>query len=472
MVCVVAVVLRVVYVAQPMRYDESVTYLFFVRLPLRQAIATYTYPNNHILHTVLAKAAVTAFGNSPVVLRLPAFVAGVLVVPAAYAVARELYGARAALLAAGICATSGALVLYSTNARGYTLVVLMFLLLVLAGARLVRGSDVSDWLDFVAIAAFGLWAIPTMLFPFGAVALWIALSLLVEGRDAKPRLLGLVAAIAGTAAFTLTLYSPVIAREGFAAITRNKFVAPTGWYRFLGELLETGREAFASWSLGTWPVVYVILAACALLSLYRHAVVSRFKVGLPLAAFVWCAWLLAVNHRAPFARVWLWAIPLFAALAGAGALYAAASLPRRWPARLRFEVVVVVLTVGVGANLLRTRAVLSSTDTGTYRDAGTAAAILARSVGRTDRVIAAIPTNAPLAYYLDRLGVTTDVFGTDERSAGRVFVIVDRAEHQTAERVLEGSLVRDSTRFGHPKLFARLPASDIIVFHRVNDRTR
>src|SRR5688500_2353889 len=164
--------MRLLYLAQPMRYDEAVTYMYFVRLPWSEAVSTYTYPNNHVFHTLLAKASVSVFGNSPWALRLPALLAGLLLVPATYAVARAIYGSRAALVAAALVATSGMLVLYSTNARGYSLVALAFLLLLLLAMRLLAGAPTRLWITFAIIAALGLWTIPVMLYPLGTVAVW------------------------------------------------------------------------------------------------------------------------------------------------------------------------------------------------------------------------------------------------------------------------------------------------------------
>src|SRR5262245_27956602 len=175
------------YLGQPMRYDESITYLLFVRRPWADALSLYTYPNNHVFHTLLAKASVSVFGDAPWAIRLPAFLAGVLVIPAAYVATRALYGARAALMAAAIVASSGALTLYSTNARGYSLIVLAFLLLVVISARLVSGGASSLWFSFAVVAALGLWTVPTMMFPVGTMAVWLALSLLIERRGNELR---------------------------------------------------------------------------------------------------------------------------------------------------------------------------------------------------------------------------------------------------------------------------------------------
>src|SRR5919201_72501 len=69
-IAVIGINLRLLYIHQPMRYDEAVTYMYFVRQPWWQALSDYTYPNNHVFHTLLAKAAVSAFGNTPWALRV------------------------------------------------------------------------------------------------------------------------------------------------------------------------------------------------------------------------------------------------------------------------------------------------------------------------------------------------------------------------------------------------------------------
>ena len=89
-ILVIALDIRLLYLRQPMRYDEAITYMYFVRESWPDALSLYTYPNNHLFHTALAKACIAVFGNSPWVLRLPAFLAGTLIVPATYAVARAI----------------------------------------------------------------------------------------------------------------------------------------------------------------------------------------------------------------------------------------------------------------------------------------------------------------------------------------------------------------------------------------------
>jgi 4-amino-4-deoxy-L-arabinose transferase-like glycosyltransferase len=464
-VIVIAVAMRFMYLAQPMRYDEAVTYLYFVRLPWSDALSTYTYPNNHLFHTLLVKASASVFGAAPWALRLPAFVAGILVVPATFAVARSLYGARAALIAAALVASSGILVLYSTNARGYMLVVLAFLALVQLAIRLLKSGSRRHWVAFAVIAALGLWTIPVMLYPLGTAVVWFALEATVEGKFDRVR--PLIGALGVAAVLSLAAYAPVIAREGISSIVRNRFVTPSGWQVFLRELPDTLGDALYSWGLGIPRVVSLVLLALAVIAIVRHSVVASGRIGLHVAALIWCLVLLVVIHRAPFPRIWLWVLPIAASLAGAGLRYLAERwLPGRRVARERLAMISIALCLGLAASTVTSFEVLLSRDTGTFRDAKEAAAALGQLLRPGDHIRAGIPTNAPLEYYLDRGGVDRTEHVSDERLAQRVLVVVDSAEGQTLELLTRYSAVRDSSTFAPPVVVATLPASRIYLFDR------
>jgi len=473
LVTLIGVGLRAIHLGQPMRYDEAVTYMYFVRQPWRDALSLYTYPNNHVFHTALAKLAAMVFGAEPWALRLPAFVAGGLCIPATYAAMRALYDSRTGLFAAAIVAWSGTLTLYSTNARGYTLVVLAFLLLLIAGARILNdetGSAPPAWITFAVIAALGLWTVPVMLFPLGAVALWLALNLLVARRSRDLRQLVRTLGVAAGLAFAF--YVPVIARQSVAAITRNRFVASTGWFDFFEQLPATVRDALVSWSLGIPPLVSILLAALAVLALRRHSKVSRFSVGVPLAAFVWCCWLLVVTHRAPFARIWMWLYPLAAALAGAGLGLVADRrqllndfLDRRLPQTLG------IVTLIAAASVALSRAVFDSRDTGIYTDADRATVALQRMLQVGDHIIAPIPSNAPLSFYFDRHGVSQEYLAGDEKTARRLFVIVNRREGQTLEGVVPRSVIGAGNQITG-QVVARFPTSEIVMLTHADAPTK
>src|SRR5260370_33630622 len=84
-------VLGVALLTQPMRYDEAVTYLYFVGRSWHTAISSYPFPNNHVLYTALAKVCSDLTHVAPWAFRLPALLAGLAVVPLTYAVGCALY---------------------------------------------------------------------------------------------------------------------------------------------------------------------------------------------------------------------------------------------------------------------------------------------------------------------------------------------------------------------------------------------
>jgi len=341
--------------------------------------------------------------------------------------------------------------------------VLAFLLLVLVAIRLLAGAPTHLWIAFAVIAALGLWTVPVMLYSLGTVAVWFALSALVAGKRADIRRLLVALGVAG--GLTLLAYAPVIARDGVAAITRNQFVTPSGWFEFFQELPKTLFEAMLSWTLGVPPLISLALLCLALLAWSRHSAISRFPIGLPLAAFVWCAWLLVVNHRAPFSRVWIWLFPVAACLAAVELILVLERRPQtRRLLERRMAVLVVTFAFGIATCVVTSFAVLASRDTGTYRDAEAAAELLSRVLQPGDLVVAGIPSNGPLDYYLHKQGV--DRASVSIERVRRVFVIVDAGEGQTLDRLTQQSSVRDTTRFTPPVVVATLPLSHIYMYQR------
>jgi hypothetical protein len=463
LIAVVGLVLRLTTLGQPIRYDESVTYLQFARLPLSQALSHYDYPNNHLFHTLLVKGAVAVFGNAPWALRLPAFLAGLAIIPLSWAVSRTLVGARAALVATALVSASGLLTLYSTNARGYSMMVLAFLILVLIAARLIRAPNRRLWIGFILTAAIGVWTIPVMLYPIGAVALWLALNLLVEGRRGDLPILA--ASLAAAAVLALLAYAPVFSHAGVGAVVRNQYVAATEWTQFLNDMAGSGWSTIKSWGLGLPPVSSVALFAAAIVGLIRLNRASTFRVGLPLAAFVWSAWLLVATHVAPYPRMWLWCVPVVATLAAVGLLDGLEGSKRLAGIAKRVPLLATVLATGAAASVAVSRAVLLNRDTGTFVEASETARQLKSVLREGDRVIAAIPTSGPLAYYFDRYGIDSLHLKIDEADASRLFVVVNEGERETLDAVVEGATPGDTSHF-RMTIIARRPLSTLYLFER------
>jgi 4-amino-4-deoxy-L-arabinose transferase-like glycosyltransferase len=214
--------LREVRMAGPMRNDESFTAISYV---IRGDYFDYTRPNNHILNTLLMAGASQVAGDSPQVLRSPAFICGLLLLPATGWFCWELCGSwAAALVAMALAASSTALIEYSVNARGYSLVALAAVVMGGLGVRLrARPGWKTGWALWALAGALGMFAVPTMMLAIVP----LALMLLVDSwAEVRKRIVPLGVALVSMVLLTALFYAPVISRSGLAAITGNSFVAP------------------------------------------------------------------------------------------------------------------------------------------------------------------------------------------------------------------------------------------------------
>ncbi|HSK67562.1 MAG TPA: hypothetical protein VK888_11560, partial [Anaerolineales bacterium] len=77
-------ILRYWKIDQPIAYDEAYTFIQYATRGVKHILADYSAPNNHIFHTLLVSISYMLFGDQTWVVRVPAFLAGTLCIPAAY----------------------------------------------------------------------------------------------------------------------------------------------------------------------------------------------------------------------------------------------------------------------------------------------------------------------------------------------------------------------------------------------------
>lgn len=246
-------IVRFFYLFQPMRYDEAQTHIFYASKPIYFALSCFSF-SDHLLNTLLIFITTRLFGSEPWSIRLPAFFAGILIIPAAYLVARIFYNKNAALLTAALVASSVPLILYSTNGRGYTLLCLFFLLLVAVSHQLKRTNSPALWFFFVIFAVLGFYAIPTMLYAFGAVFTWLLLSVFRRNIEVEKKVFIKHLFLYSLAMFVVVflLYSPVLVvanwRQQGARL--NVYLGPLPYPEFFSSILLRVRELSIQWSRG------------------------------------------------------------------------------------------------------------------------------------------------------------------------------------------------------------------------------
>jgi hypothetical protein len=462
----IAVACRLAALWQPMRYDESVTWAYFVGRSWSTVVSAYQFPNNHVLHSLLAKLAVSAVPWAPWALRLPAFLAGVAIVPLTWLVGRRFADRGTALIGAALAAVSTTLVLYSTNARGYSLVVMLFLVMLHVADRIRRGMARRGWLLLALLGALGLYTIPVMLYPLGVVLLWLALDARnLPAADRAPRVGAAALSGAGAVALAGVLYLPIIRSAGLSALTGNRFVAASPWLQFAFDLPKFFAEMLGTWAspLPWWSAF--VLPVLALLGLRRLAP-SRAP-SLALATLAWCGALLLFTHRVPFVRVFLFLLPLFLLAAGRGAIHVwRDTVGHRRPAwTLDPALVAGAVAMLLGAEALHSRPALHSDDTGVFQPAREVATLLAPRLQRGDRVLAAIPANGPLLYYFAERGLDTASLTVPIAKSRRAFLVLDTVRGQNLDWAVRIGMI-DPAQFREPELVGRSGNAEVWATER------
>ena len=318
-----ALLARLPFLSRPMQHDESYTFVTFASAPLKEALTDYNLPNNHLFHTLLVHISYVLFGDAPWAVRLPALLAGILIVPAAYGLARRLYNRHSAILVAALAAAAPVLISYSTNARGYTILAVLTLLTWSLGTYVRQKANAAAWLLLAILGALGLYTVPVFLNPFGILFTWLFLSVLWgDSGPAYPsrcHFLGyMFAAGMLTIVLTTLLYLPVFSVSGLHAVFGNSFVESLSFsdfrQTFPGRMVETWTE----WTQAVSPILSGCLVLGLAFSLAFHRRISNVRIPTQLAAVVWLVPEMLIQRPNPWPKIWLALLPVVLIWCAAG----------------------------------------------------------------------------------------------------------------------------------------------------------
>lgn len=179
--------------------------------------------------------------------------------PATYLVIRAVYGSASALLATASVALSAGMIVTSTSARGYSMVILLVVLLLGLAEYLRRTGNLAAWVLFAVLGAIGGYTIPLMVYAFASVVAWLGLSA-VAGDTRIPRgpfLRALAGAVAATGVMTAVLYAPVFVRSDLATLLASPTIAskvrPLPWAEVLAGNAEKAVDAWWRWTADLAP---------------------------------------------------------------------------------------------------------------------------------------------------------------------------------------------------------------------------
>lgn len=394
LVTVAAVVLRILRLDDPIRFDEAYTFNVHASTPFFNLISDYTTPNNHVFHSVMVRCSHLLFGDSPLALRLPALVAGILVIPATFWWARRLFGDVPAVLASALAAGASSLIGYSANARGYTMVTLALLVVFSLAIGLRDKRNLFAWMLFVIVLTLGFFTVPVMLYGACVVGVWLLLS--ADGPRRWRMVLELSVAAASVAVLTCVLYTPIAVRVGVGAIVANPFVRTLPIDVFLNGLPGLVTGVMQSWA---YPVAFLLaLLAAVAASGAAGGHVGQQSRRLHVALWVTVAAIIAAQRVLPYTRVLVPLFPLAYGLAAVGLTMLVGRLShveRRVPWR---AVVVGVLALVLACGPALTRTVEAKL----FKDLRMIIAELKPMLGENDVIAVVIPLNEPLRYHARR----------------------------------------------------------------------
>jgi uncharacterized membrane protein len=439
--------LRIIDLNQSIAYDEAYTFIHFASRPFKHILADYSAPNNHIFHTILVGIAYRLFGGQPWVLRLPAFTAGILMIPAMYITARRFFSQYQALAAAGLVAVIPLFVNYSVNGRGYTLLVLFALSLANFAAILVIQQTKPALIAFILTAALGFYTIPIFLYPMAGISLWVAATYLFanEPRQYKIRNLGIfLGACLLVGLLTVALYSPVILfGSGLSSIIGNEIVKALSWSTFVENLDPRLLKAWNKWMIGIGPAMEYLFLGGFLISLLFYRQVSNQKLPLQIFLALGVAILLVLQRVSPLPRIWIYLEAFYLMFAAAGIVWlvqwflqklAGQTLTAR---ALSFAIPLVFIAAFINMLIARTQnPVYGDLD---LLPEAYAADYIASHLKPDDTIVATGPVDIQTAYYLSLHGISFDRFYKRDQPAeiqNALVMLRENSKYKTPESVV------------------------------------
>lgn len=177
------------------------------------------------------------FGNNEVILRFVPALFGILTIPLVYCVGKEFVDRNVGILAAAVCTFSPFLILYSQEARAYSMGLFFIAFALVFFLKAIKSNSVTHWALFGLLSALAYWSHFYTLVITGSLVLFVLYLKLPELRKDIQAIRPLVAA-AGVFIIT-SLPLIIVTLQLFAKRTAG---GPTFGIQGAGIIVETFRQ--------------------------------------------------------------------------------------------------------------------------------------------------------------------------------------------------------------------------------------
>lgn len=297
-----------------LEFDEAYLYNAFASHSFWSVITDYHVPNNHVFYTIIVHFLTKFFGNHLWLMRTPSLIAGVLMAPVGYLIARRLYGAGAGVLAGVAISFFPIAVKFSVLVRGYIFISLFALLVMLLADYVRMNKNRAAWAMIAILCGVGLYTVPLMLFPMGSVYIWLFISMIVgdiRSYKSKYDLFKYILWSGVLAVFLMLLfYSPIIYFKP-NHLFENTFINPVAWELYPSVMYMRLEETWRLW-MSTVPVWITGLGFLGLIaSVVFHKKMAKHKVPYQLAFVLWVLGYCLYRRPEMESRMWVYiAAPL------------------------------------------------------------------------------------------------------------------------------------------------------------------
>jgi hypothetical protein len=426
----IGVLLSAYFLSQPMRGDEAYSFLYYIN-PGGVSLFKYTAPNNHVFYTILAKVSTLFFGNEPAIIRLPAFLASIVNILLVFywLQFQRKHDAIAGILAPLLMGIFPYLVLYATNARGYTIQVSLALLLALFGLRFIRQRQSGDIFFLALFSALSVLTMPSAIVTVAGIVFWIVTNLCLQ-RVSLYWLLHSFALPYGFFSLTLAgiFYTPVIlASDGIEPIFSNKFVRRLTYDEFVTGILPHIEKTWLEMTRDIHPAFLLAGILLIIVGLVQTFRARNFEISLLLPLLLIGAIIIfIITVRLPYTRTWIYILPFILITLEYGAQWILNRL--NISNLILTRSILLIFGAWFAALLISNNVIGSYLDTSAFPEAKIVAQYLKPILQEGDYVHVTNTANVPLEFYFWYYGLPERDF-TKRSETGRRFYVVKKSHY-------------------------------------------
>lgn len=319
--------IRLSGVERSVRIDESTTMRLYASQSPSEFLLDFSDTNNHFFNTLLMHIQYRLLGiDEDWKLRVHVFFIGILVTLATYYLGKELYNPTIGIVASALTSILYMLVEFSINARGYIIITLIYIGLLLLIHRARNRADLRLWGAIGLLTILGFFVSPIFVYTMGCVGLWTLFVIIFENKGEQRRrilvyffgamILGAIVTGAFYGATLLSTYSGVDGVETSRVISYTQPITRENY--FLSYLPRRLNNLFTDVHQYIPDAITALMVFGAIIGIFAHSRVAQHRVPIILPTILWLIVQIAVQRTFILTRTFVFLMPLYALLIGAG----------------------------------------------------------------------------------------------------------------------------------------------------------